>query len=127
MSSTTTGCAQAETPDVCDVRCRTSIASLPFAANSGQYFATGACTSSSPREATTSAESDVIVFVVDQTFVIVSDAHGVVFSASVQPPHMSTTISPSSVTATDAPRSSPESMFAESSSRILLNRGSQVP
>ena len=31
-----------DTPDVCDSRCRTSTSSLPFAANSGQYRATGA-------------------------------------------------------------------------------------
>ena len=35
----TNGWSQPETPEVCDIRCRTSTPSLPFAANSGQYFA----------------------------------------------------------------------------------------
>ena len=30
------GCSQAETPEVCDIRCRTSTFFFPFAENSGQ-------------------------------------------------------------------------------------------
>jgi len=80
MSATSTGCAHAETPEVCDIRCLTSMSSLPLAAKSGQYLATGAYTSSSPRSTRTSAQSDVIVFVVDHTFVIVFSDHGVRFA-----------------------------------------------
>ena len=40
MSSVTTGWSQPETPEVWLIRWRTSIWSLPFAANSGQYVAT---------------------------------------------------------------------------------------
>jgi hypothetical protein len=36
MSRIEKGCSQPETPDVCDIRCRTSTSFLPFAANSGQ-------------------------------------------------------------------------------------------
>ncbi len=43
-----------------------------------------------------------MVFVVDQTLMIVSSAHGVP-SSSIVPPHRSTTSSPSWTTATDAP------------------------
>ena len=53
--------------------------------------ATGAWTSSSPRSTSISAARFVTVLVVDQTLVIVSSAHGVVRSASRQPPQMSTT------------------------------------
>ncbi len=126
-SSTTTGCAHPDTPDVCDMRCRTSMSALPFCANSGQYFETFANGSSSPRSTSTSALRYVIVFVDDHTFVIVFSAHGFVFSVSAQPPHMSTTSWPSSVTATDAPRSAPESMLPESSSLIAVNRSSHLP
>ena len=36
MSLIEKGCSQAETPEVCDIRCRTSTFFLPLAANSGQ-------------------------------------------------------------------------------------------
>jgi hypothetical protein len=63
------------------MRWRTSIASLPAAANSGQYVATGAWKSSSPRSASISAHRKVMVLVVDQTLVRVSRSHGVVLSS----------------------------------------------
>ena len=46
-----------------------------------------------------------MVLVVDQTLVMVFSPQGVVRASSAQPPHTSTTISPSMVMATDAPRS----------------------
>ena len=49
---------------------------LPFWANSGQYSATGACTSSWPRSTRVSAARAVTVFVIDQTFTIVSLVQG---------------------------------------------------
>ena len=49
---------------------------------------------------------NVIVLVVDQTLMIVSSAHGVP-SSSIVPPQMSTTVSPSWTTHTDAPTSLP--------------------
>src|SRR4051812_43091873 len=127
MSSTWTGCAHADTPDVCDMRCLTSTASLPLAANSGQYFATGAYTSNSPRSASTRAASDVMVFVVDHTLVIVCSDHGSARPSSAHPPQMSTTGDPSTVTATDAPRSSPLSTAPDSTSERMPNGSLQNP
>src|SRR5688572_15673536 len=77
MSVATKGCSHPETPDVWLITCRTSMFSLPFAANSGQYFATGANGSSSPRSTRIRAARLVTVFVVDQTFVMVCSVHGV--------------------------------------------------
>src|SRR4051794_11638578 len=90
-------------PAVCDIRWRTSTPSLPAAANSGQYLATGACTSSSPRSTRTRAQRAVIVLVVDQTLVMVSRSHGADPLVSTVPAQMSTTGSPSTTTAADAP------------------------
>ena len=70
------GPSQSGSPAVCASTCRTSTSSLPAAANSGQYPATGASRSSSPRSARISAHSAVIVLVVDQTLVMVSRSHG---------------------------------------------------
>ena len=68
-----------------------------------------------------------MVLVVDHTLVMVSRSHGLVFSASAQPPQMSTTGSPWRKTATDAPRSAPESSWPASVVRTPSKRGSQVP
>src|SRR5258708_6274321 len=106
-SSIVTGWSQPETPEVCDSSWRTLIAALPRAANSGQYAATFASRSSSPRSTSTSAASEVIVLVVENTQVIVFSVHGTVRVSSAQPPHRSTTISPSMWTPTQAPRPSP--------------------
>jgi hypothetical protein len=65
-SSMVTGWSQPETPEVCDSNWRTLILPLPPAANSGQYAATLASKSSSPRSTSTSAASEVIVFVVEK-------------------------------------------------------------
>src|SRR3954454_22496606 len=99
-SSMVTGWSQPETPEACDSKWRTLIPALPRAANSDQYAATLASRSSSPRSTSTSAASEVIVLVVEKTQVIVSSAHGAVRASSAQPPHRSTTISPSMSTAT---------------------------
>src|SRR5687768_1126204 len=90
-------------PAVCDStwRTRTSVA-----VNSGQYLATGASRSRSPRSAKINAHNAIIVLVVDQTLVIVSRSHATVRLASAYPPHRSTTGSPPTNTATDAPTSS---------------------
>ncbi len=126
-SSCTTGCAQPLTPEVCDIRCLTSTPSLPLAANSGQYVATGASRSSCPRSARTSAASEVIVLVVDHTLTRVFSSHGLVRSWSTKPPQKSATISPSTVSATDAPRSPPSSMVDDSTSTSLPNGSLQYP
>jgi hypothetical protein len=65
--------------------------------------------------------------VVDQTLTIVFSDHGVVLASSAQPPQMSTTVSPSTVTETDAPTSLPLSIVLLSSSPSLLYSGSDVP
>src|SRR5207249_2946748 len=62
-SSRVIGWSQPETPEVCDSRWRTLIPALPRAANSGQYRATGASRSSSPRSTSTSAARAVGVSV----------------------------------------------------------------
>src|SRR6185295_5538818 len=92
-SSMVTGCSQPETPEVCDKRWRTLIPALPRTANSGQYLATLASRSSSPRSTSASAASAVIVLVVENTLVIVLSVHGAVRASSAQPPHRSTPIS----------------------------------
>ena len=74
-----------------------------------------------------SAHSAVIVLVVDQTLVMVSACQGSAPSGSRLPPQRSTTSSPSSATATDAPTSSPLSRFAVKAARTGSNRGSQRP
>src|SRR3954447_13850697 len=126
-SSRVIGCSQPETPEVCDRRWRTLIPALPLAANSGQYLATLASRSSSPRSTSTSAASAVIALVVEKTLEMVFSAHGVVRASSAQPPHRSTTISPSMLTTSEAPRSSPELSLAANSSRRGSNRALQVP
>ncbi len=98
MSSMTNGASQPDTPEVWLMRCRTSMRSLPFSANSGQYRATGANGSSRPRSASISAARLVTVLVVDHTLVMVSSVHGEACSASRQPPQMSTTAWPSTST-----------------------------
>ena len=109
------------------MRWLTSMSALPFAANSGQYFATLPWRSSSPRSASIRAHSAVIVFVVDQTLTMVSRSQGFVFASSAWPPQMSTTTSPSSTTATDAPTSSPWSKLPANVCLTLSKRGSHVP
>src|SRR5882724_861819 len=125
-SSMVTGWSQPETPEVCDRSWRTLIPALPQAANSGQYAATFASRSSSPRSTSTSAASAVIVLVVENTLVIVFSVHGTVRASSAQSPHRSTTISPSMMTASDAPRSSPDSSSAANNSRSESNRALHV-
>src|SRR5437764_12028077 len=105
-SSMVTGWSQPETPEVCDSKWRTLIPALPRAANSGQYAATFASRSSSPRSTSTSAASEVIVLVVENTQAIGFSVHGTVRASSAQPPHRPTTISPSMFTPSEAPRPS---------------------
>src|SRR5262245_23699765 len=126
-SSSVIGCSQPETPEVCDSSWRTLIPALPRAANSGQYVATFASRSSAPRSTSASAASEVIVLVVEKTQVIVSSVHGTVRASSAQPPHRSTTILPSRLTATEAPRSSPDLSLAANSSRRGSKRALQAP
>ena len=80
---------------------------LPPAANSGHTAATLPYRSSSPWSASSRHASADTVLVVDQTLMIVSRSHGADGEASVAavPPHRSTTSSPSTVMATDAPSS----------------------
>jgi hypothetical protein len=111
---------------VCASRCRTSTFPLPAVANSGQYRPTGAARSRSPRSARTSAHSAVIVLVTDQTLVIVFRCHGIVRSESANPPQTSTTGSPSTKTATEAP-ASPSSSNPASALGTAVNRSSYEP
>src|SRR5215207_2344095 len=114
--------SQLGNPAVCDSRWRTrTVSSLPASANSGQYFATGASTSTRPRLASTSSDRHDIVFVVENTLMIVSSSHGTVPAASWVPPHRSTTSSPSIVTATDAPTSPSTAKFSAKASLTLPN------
>src|SRR5262245_55284003 len=126
-SSRVTGCSQPDTPDMCDRRWRTLTPALPRAANSGQYEATLALRSSSPRSTSASAASAVIVLVVEKTLVIVCSVHGTVRASSAQPPHRSTTISPSMLRASEAPRSSPDTSLEANSSRRGSKRALHVP
>ena len=89
------GSCQNGRPAVWPITCLTSTFSLPAAANSGQYVATGAWKSMRPRSARISAHSAVIVLVIDQMFVMVSRSQGRSVSGSARPPHRSTTGSPS--------------------------------
>src|SRR6266851_655934 len=106
---------------------RTGMSALPLAANSGQYLATGASGSSSPRSIRTCAHSEVIAFVVDQTLVRVSSSHGRVRAGSAQPPHRFTTGSPFATTATLAPISPRSAKFCANASRTGSKAGAQVP
>ena len=64
----------------------------------------------------TSSDRQLIVFVVENTLMIVSRCHGVVRSRSWWPPQRSTTSSPSLTTATDAPTSPFSAKFAAKAS-----------
>lgn len=125
-SSSVVGASKRGRPAVCASTWLTRTFSLPAAANAGQYVATGACRSSSPRSASISTHRAVIVLVVDHTGVSVSRSHGVVRSASVYPPQRSTTGSPSTYTATEAPTSL-SSSEAANASRTAANRSVHVP
>ena len=79
---------------------------LPPAANSGHTVATLPYRSSSPWSARIRHASADTVLVVDQTLMIVSRSTApTAASVAAVPPHRSTTSSPSSVMATDAPSS----------------------
>jgi hypothetical protein len=96
---------------------RTVIASLPPAANSGQYRATGASGSSSPRSIRMCAQSEVMALVVDHTLVSVSRCHGRLRPGSAQPPHRFTTGLPPAATATLAPISPRPVKFSANAAR----------
>jgi hypothetical protein len=106
---------------------RTGMSPLPAWPNSGQYLATGASGSSSPRSISRCAASDVTAFVVDQTFVSVSRCHGRAPAGSALPAHTFTTGRPPATTATLAPISSRSAKFAANASRTGSKPGSQVP
>ena len=109
------------------MRCAIVTSSFPFLANSGQYVATRSSGAISPRSISISATRATIVFVVEYTLVMVSFVHGAVRLVSAKPPQRSTTTLPRSTTATDAPRSAPDSRFLTNTSRTAENRGSQSP
>lgn len=100
---------------------------LPAAPNSGQYLATFAYGSSSPRSTSIRAISATMVLVLDQTLVMVSSAQGVVRSGSAQPPHRSTSHSPSMITARHAPSSWSAPSRSASTSRSGSKRALQLP
>jgi hypothetical protein len=68
-----------------------------------------------------------MVLVIDQTLVMVSFSHGAVPASSTVPPQMSTTGSPLSRTATEAPTSVPASRLADNVVATPSNLGSQLP
>ena len=68
-----------------------------------------------------------MVLVDDHTLVMVSLSHAWVRSMSLWPPHRSATISPSTVTATEAPTSKPSSKFAAMAARTASNLAVVVP
>src|SRR6185437_414754 len=105
----------------------TRTCSLPFAANSGQYAATGASRSTRPRSASMSTARLVTVLVVDQTFTIVSRSQGRVRASSAKPPQTSATVCPSTSTASDRPHSAPEARLSSRMSRRGSNRASSCP
>src|SRR5206468_733959 len=100
---------------------------FPAWANSGQYRATGASRSSRPRSTSMWAQSAVIAFVVEKTLTIVSAVHRRVRPASAQPPQRSTTGSPSTVAANDAPISRPASKLRAKASRTSRKRAAHSP
>src|SRR5262249_60804859 len=68
-----------------------------------------------------------MLLVVENTLVIVFSVHGTVRASSAHPPHRSTTISPSMLRASEAPRSSPDASLAANSSRTASKRALHVP
>ena len=131
-SWTVIGSCQPDRPAVWLITWRIAISPLPPAPNSGHTLATGAYRSSSPWSASSRQHSADRVFVVDQTLMIVSRSHGTSVAESVVtvPPQRSTTSSPSSVIASDAPTSLgslPSAKLAANASRIAPNRSSHVP
>ncbi len=125
MSSIPNGGSHPDTPDVWASRWRTSMSCLPFSANSGQYFATGAKASTKPRSMAINAASAVSVLVQEKKLTIVSSPHATVFARSAWPPQMSTTSSPSMSTAIEAPSSSPLAISSASASATFSKRLSQ--
>src|SRR5215467_5612317 len=103
------------------------MASFPPCANSGQYCTTGASRSSLPREARIWAQSEVAPLVEDHTTLIVSSFQGPFVTGRAIPPHISTTVSPSKVTQTDAPTSPRCWKFCLNSSATRSNLASQNP
>jgi hypothetical protein len=69
----------------------TVIVSLPFAANSGQYRATGASGSRRPAAMSWFAAIAVMPFVHEKMMTIVSEVQGRFVAGSATPPHRSTT------------------------------------
>ena len=108
--------------------CRTVIASLPAAANSGQVEATGASGSSRPRSIARFAATAVTPLVDENT------GHDRVLgprvarvARSATPPHRSTTGRPSTYTQTAAPTSPCSAKLATNASRTPSNPGSTQP
>ncbi len=115
------------TPERCAITMATVTASLPDWANSGQYVATGWWRSISPRS--TSRCTQVLVNPLDpeNTLTKVSWRHGRRPSASCQPPHRSTTSSPSTHAATAAPTSPRSAKLRSNCSRTPSNAGAHDP
>ncbi len=106
---------------------RTVAFSLPCAANSGQYSATGASMSSSPRDASTCAQIATAPLVQENTIDTVSRVHGTLSVGRAMPPQRSTTVRPSWCTQTDAPTSARSRKLRSNSSATATNLGSQLP
>src|ERR1700749_4425179 len=79
--------------------------SLPCWPNSGHSLVTGSSMSSLPRLARTWAQIAVAPLVQEKTMPTVSFFHGALVLGSAMPPHRSTTFSPRTVSATEAPTS----------------------
>ena len=114
-------------PAWCESRYETGMFSFPACANSGQYSATRASTSSLPSCASLLAQIAVTPFVVENTSASVSSFHGAPVSALATPPQRSTTFSPRWYAANDAPTSSPLSKFAANAARTFSKPGAVEP
>jgi hypothetical protein len=101
--------------------------SLPFWPNSGHSPVTGASRSSLPRLASMCAHSAVAPLVQEKTMLIVSFCHGALVFGSAVPPHRSTTVSPPTVTQTEAPTSPRSPKLRSNASAILSKPGLQLP
>src|SRR5687768_7682804 len=100
---------------------------LPCRPNSGQTSITGASMSSLPRLDNICAHSAVAPLVQENTIETVSPVHGRRVAGSATPPQRSTTVRPSTVSASEAPTSPRPLKLRTNSSASISNAESQRP
>ena len=103
------------------------MSALPAEPNSGQYCATGASRSISPRSASRCTQVLVRPFVPEKTLAKVLSRQCRRRRASAWPPHRLTTRSPSTQTATAAPTSPRRVKLFSNSARTASNFAAHVP